>query len=147
VGGNAPQVVNNYCMLARFSNLLARSFIVFLMAYLWLTFYIRNIIYVFFVSLAIMFVFNFVIWLLTHKKRNRIKRARHILKLVRKKITFKEYMKQINEIIFNPRRIKGYVFSGIIIFLTSFIVRFNIYYIVIATLLFSLALVTTLKRI
>jgi uncharacterized membrane protein len=47
-------------------------------------------------------------------------------------------------IVFNRRRIRGYIFTGIVIFLSSFIVRFNIYYIVISTVLFSLALITTI---
>jgi len=49
---------------------------------------------------------------------------------------------QLRCMVFNRRKVKTYVFLGFIILATSFIVRFNIYYIVVATILFSFALLS-----
>ena len=55
--------------IARVSNLLARSFLVFLVAYLWLSFYIENILTVFCAAFAIMCGANFVFGMIA-KRRN-----------------------------------------------------------------------------
>ena len=56
----------------------------------------------------------------------------------KKRLTW-EYIKTAT---FARTKIKTYIILGLIILATSFIVRFNIYYIIIATLLFSFALIS-----
>jgi hypothetical protein len=58
------------------SNLLARSFIIFILAYLWLGFYIDNILIVFLVSFLVMFGVNYLIILFYKKKNIKIKFTR-----------------------------------------------------------------------
>lgn len=59
-----------------------------------------------------------------------------------KKIKFK----QLFEISFNKSRAKGYFLSGIFIFFCSFIVRYNIYYVFMSSLLFFFTLLSLLKK-
>ena len=55
-------------------------------------------------------------------------------------------LREINDLIFSRVRFRNYVIMGTVILLTSFIVRFNIYYIIIATIVFGLALVSLLAK-
>ena len=62
--------------LASISNLLARSFIVFILAYLWLSFYLKSIVLVFFISFAIMMAVNYLFAVLRKRKKNRAELTR-----------------------------------------------------------------------
>jgi hypothetical protein len=117
---------------AKIVNLMARSFIVFLVAYLWLSFYFRDLISVFVYSFLIMLGVNFVLRLLP-KKRAAQKPVDYI-----KVIT---PPRQINHV-FERRKVRTYLVLGAVIFLTSFIVRFSIFYIIFATIMFSFAFIS-----
>jgi len=54
--------------LARVSNFLARSIIVFIVAYLWLSFYLKEIVAVFLISFCIMFLVNCFFYFLTRRR-------------------------------------------------------------------------------
>lgn len=49
-------------------------------------------------------------------------------------------LKQILMLAFNRKKTKGYLFSGVILFFASFVIKYNIYYIVFSSLLFIMAL-------
>lgn len=51
-------------------------------------------------------------------------------------------LSQIKKTIFSPARTKGYVFTAIVIFATSFLVRLSLFYIIIATAVFTLAIIS-----
>ena len=233
--------------IASVSNLFARSFIIFVLAYLWMSFYLRSLILVFCISFLIMLVVNYVFILLGKRKKSRaaLTRKQHqhmnqimlqlkftsrenarklfgrafsvlgkdvptfyplfninvttadIIKCMRyarkgttiyiasesftsdviafaasldrdiklldghtvysqilcpadifpeitvglkskKRLTLSE----LRQIIFTRAKVRPYIIIGLVILLTSFIVRFNIYYIIVATVLFSFALVS-----
>jgi len=135
------------------SNLLARSFIVFLLAYLWLSFYIRNIALVFFLAFGIMLAANFAIKLFFQKRRPPVIKEPTIfnpyspvLKQYKKylnRYNWKAELVALRRLVFQRRKIRNYIFLGIIILGMSFIVRFNIFYIIFATIMFSFALIST----
>jgi len=119
--------------IAKYFDLFARSFIVFLIAYLWLTFYIKDILIVFVLAFGIMLGVNLLIKFIPRRKL---------------KVAPPDYIKPITKpLILNPMfcraRIKRYILIGFIIFGTSFIVSFNIYYILIATVMFLFAFIST----
>ena len=62
--------------LSRISNLLARSFIVFLIAYLWLEYYLSNIILVFVLAFAVMTVVNWLFWIWSKSRDTKQKLTR-----------------------------------------------------------------------
>jgi len=231
--------------IASISNLLARSFLVFILAYLWLTFYIRNIALVFIIAFCVAMVANYVFMLFTRRKTARkaltLKEHNHMRQITlqlkfmsrtgvralfrrafdamerpmpaiyplfnkdvtsadiitilrrtrknctiyiaaerfpaevvgfanavdrdvklldaravyenilkpadifpevkvelrpRKKLTWRE----LRDLVFTRTKVRPYIIIGVVILATSFIVRFNIYYIVVATIMFSFAL-------
>ena len=237
--------------LSSISNLLARSFIVFILAYLWLSFYLKNIILVFVISFVVMLAVNYLFILLKRRKNTRAQLTRKqqehmrqvmlqlkfmsrekaralfkkaftaldkevsnfyplfnievttadIIKCLRyarkdgavyiasekfspdvvafakalqKEIvlldaqsvyeqilvpaeTFPEVTvelkgrqkltwQELRQIMFQRAKVRPYIIIGIVILLTSFIVSFSIYYIVVATIVFSFALISLFAR-
>jgi hypothetical protein len=61
--------------VARFANFLARSFLIFLVSYLWLSFYLRDIIFVFLISFAITAAVNLIYYLFKKKSPRRVPAA------------------------------------------------------------------------
>lgn len=59
----------------------------------------------------------------------------------KKRLTFE----QLKKMMFSRAKVRPYITIGIVILLTSLIVRFNFYYIIIATILFSFALISLFK--
>jgi len=226
--------------VSRISNLLARSFLVFIIAWLWASYYVRGVFLIALISITITVVFNYVVSL-AYKKRNRIKLAtkqerehlhlvilqlkfmtqaevhalfkkafpkakikslfhttpteHDIVKCVKsrkdikviiaaetfppqvsafartldvniilldgeatytqilaptqtfpeitiqtKKKTPRKTLAEIKTLIFNRTRTKSYVITGAVILFSSLIIRLHIYYIIIATIVFGLAL-------
>jgi len=237
--------------LSSISNLLARSFIVFILAYLWLSFYLKSIFLVFAISFVIMLAVNYLFVLLRKRKNARAaltreqqqhmravmlqlkfmsrEKARALFKKAftaldkevnnfyplfnievatsdiikclryarkegavyiasekfspdvvafakalqkeivlldaaavyeqilspadtfpevtvelkaREKLTWRE----LRQMVFRRTKVRPYIIIGIVILLTSFIVSFSIYYIAMATLLFSFALISLFSR-
>ena len=130
--------------IASVSNLLARSFIVFMIAYLWLTFYVRNILIVFVIAFAIMMMINAIFYLRRPVKRFHpyVANMKRYAVLKPKKIIWRQEFKKFRHHMFMRRKVKSYVILGVVLFLASFIVRFNIYYIIFSTLMFSFALLS-----
>jgi len=58
--------------VSRISNLLARSFLVFLIAWLWISFYVRGFFLILLISISVTLVFNYIVSLI-YKKRSRAK--------------------------------------------------------------------------
>jgi len=161
-------VNNHFVSIAQITNLLVRSFIVFLLAYLWLSFYLRDMLYVFLLAFFLTIAINFIFEISTKKTRklreqNRIRATLkpeqreqydEIERLIAdamemRRIMLKDFYadkkltwKKVWAGLFARRRMRGYVVTGLVIFATSFIVRFNIYYIIVATILFSFALLS-----
>jgi len=127
---------------AKISNLLARSFIVFIIAYLWLTFYVRNIIVVFVIAFTIMMLVNFAFSMKKPipKFHPYVANLRAYSKYKPPKIIWRTELKKFRAHLFQRRKVRSYIILGVILFLTSFIVRFNIYYLVFATVMFLFAL-------
>jgi hypothetical protein len=227
--------------LSHISNLLARSFLVFIIAWLWISFYIRGFLLILLLSAAVTVAFNYVVSLI-YKKRNKLKTItkqerehmhlitlqlkfmtktqvqalfkkcipsakvhslfhttpteQDIIKCVKatqktsktliaaetfpppvsafarsldahiilldaeavytqilaptqtfpevtiqtKKKTPRKTLAEIKSMIFNRTRTKSYVITGAVILFSSLIVRLHIYYIIIATIVFALAL-------
>jgi hypothetical protein len=168
---------------------------------LWLSFYFRDIIFVFLISFTIMMAVNLVYWLLTRKRVAQIRavpvQKKYIIHTQTQKInlfplfkaepktsdleacvsatdreantyiaakSFSPAVKKsaksknitllqfrsrahmmftmLKFVTFQRKKVRSYIFMGIIILATSFLVRFNIYYIVIATVMFSFALLS-----
>ena len=61
---------------AHVSNLLARSFIVFMLAYLWLSFYMSNLLIVFAISLVVTVVLNSIYYLLANRRNKQTRLTR-----------------------------------------------------------------------
>ena len=237
--------------LSSISNLLARSFIVFILAYLWLSFYLKSIFLIFLISFVIMMAVNYLFILLKRRKSTRAQLTRKqqehmhavmlqlkfmsrekaralfkkafivlgkevknfyplfntevatadIIKCLRyakkdgavyiasekfspdviafakalqKEIvlldaaavyeqilspadTFPEVTvelktrqkmtwQELRQIVFQRAKVRPYIIIGVVILLTSFIVNFSIYYIVVATIVFSFALISLFAR-
>ncbi len=66
------------------------------------------------------------------------------------KFNFKESKKikiyELLEISFNKSKAKGYFLSGIFIFFCSFIMKYNIYYVLMSSILFTFALISYIKK-
>jgi len=60
--------------------------------------------------------------------------------LVEIKRNIKLTLRDVGSLMFSRERTKGYVITALIILFTSFIIRFNLYYIILATIVFGLAL-------
>ena len=227
--------------VSRISNILARSFFVFIIAWLWTSYYVRGFVLIALISFIITVAFNYVISLI-YKKRNRKKTATrqerdhlhlvilqlkfmtqtevhalykkafpktkikslfhttptehdiikciksatpnskvlitaesfppHVFAFARsldanvilldgeavytqilapkqtfppitvhtKKKTPRKTLAEIKTLIFNRNRTKSYVITGAVILFSSLIIRLHIYYIIIATIVFGLAL-------
>jgi len=225
--------------------MLARSFLVFLLAYLWLTFYIRNIILVFIIAFCFAMLVNYLFMLLGRRKSAKralsLKEQKHVrevtlqlkfmtrenvrilfkhafdvlekplpaifplfnkdvttadvitilrrtrkastifiaaerfspeitvfvnaldrdVKLLDARAVYENILKpadtfpeikvelkskkkltwrQLRDLVFARTKARPYIIIGVVILLTSFIVRFNIYYIAVATVVFSFAI-------
>jgi len=139
-------------MFASIGNLLARSFLVFILAYLWLSFYIRNIMFVFLTAFVIMLVVNFGFSLFTNRKKPKpVKKIYNphtkIMRQYRARLDHQRYnwriaLREMRDKAFQRRKVKPYIFYGVIVLLTSFIVRLNIYYVIFSTILFLFALIS-----
>jgi hypothetical protein len=60
----------------------------------------------------------------------------------RQKLTWRE----LRQMVFQRAKVRPYIIIGVVILLTSFIVNFSIYYIVVATIVFSFALISLFSR-
>ena len=137
---------------ASVSNLLARSFLVFLIAYLWLSFYVREILIVFFIAFGVMLAVNFVFSRIMRRRRPPVVKEPRIFnpydtiikqyKRFLNRGMWKRDLQNLKRLVFQRRKVKNYIFLGVIILLMSFIVRFNIFYIIFATIMFSFALIS-----
>ena len=65
--------------------------------------------------------------------------------LIQEKKSIRLSFKRLGAIMFARKKVKSYIFVGIIILFTSMIIRPTIYYIVMATLIFGLALISFLR--
>lgn len=66
--------------------------------------------------------------------------------LFKPEIKRKQHFKQLISIAFNNKRTKGYFFSAFILFLCSLVFRYNIYYIVLSSILFIFALISKFNK-
>jgi drug/metabolite transporter (DMT)-like permease len=99
---------------------------------MWLSYYVKNIFLVFVLAFAITACVDLLLRLLP-KKRPEPKSIDYIKKIVQPKPQ--------NHII-ERKKARKYLFFGLLMFGLSFLVRFNIYYIVSASVLFLLAFVS-----
>lgn len=57
-----------------------------------------------------------------------------------KKLSFKQKSRNLIDIAFNKKRFKNYMISALIVFIGSYFMRYNIYYLIMSTILIILAL-------
>lgn len=62
------------------------------------------------------------------------------IKIQTKKATPRKTIREIKALVFNRTRTKSYVITGLVILVSSLIVRLHLYYIIVATIIFALAL-------
>lgn len=63
------------------------------------------------------------------------------------KPTRKEHFKNLLSVAFNNKRTKGYFCSAFILFLCSLVFRYNLYYIIVSSLLFIFALISKFNKV
>ena len=142
--------------VARAVNWVARGFLVFIIAYLWLSFYIRPLSLVFLFSFLIAFAVSWVFEWIYIKRHPVVPRIRYIkpvgpyavaLKAYRRDLkrrgrNFRRSLRALCDVVFSKKRVKPYIFYGVVLVLTSFLVKFSIYYVVFSTILFAFALIS-----
>ena len=108
------------------ANRVAAGFSVFLVAYLWLSFYLRNMFLIFICAFLITLGVGALVRLIP-KKRTRTAPPNYI-KRIPVPMDFTR----------PPLKPRNLIVTGLIIFGTSFIIKYNIYYIIVATIIFGI---------
>lgn len=65
--------------------------------------------------------------------------------VIQEKKSVRLTLRRLGALMFTRKKVKGYIFVGIIILLTSLIIRPSIYYIVMATIVFGIALISLMR--
>jgi uncharacterized membrane-anchored protein YitT (DUF2179 family) len=124
--------------LAYITDIIIRSFFIFIVGFLLISYSVHNFWSAVFLSLLVAAIINIVYEMTFGKKywrqlKQSPKKPRRSVKAVLKDFWLRA---------FSRNNTKGFVWAGIVILLMSFMVRLNIYYIVFACVIFAFAALT-----
>ena len=135
-----PDVNNKFEMTkaAYIMDILVRSFFIFVAAFLIMSYTVRGLGLILLLSLLITAGINIIFEILWGKKYWRAFKSAP----KRQRRTLRQVLSDLWHRIFSRDKTRGFVWTGIVILLMSLVVRLNVYYIIFACMVFTLAAIS-----